>query len=135
MVINQYDGFTDPIKRPWNLLTDLNALMGIVYVHPYAQNTDLSSVPAEDITVTTNDQHVSDGFVDGIDSALRPIIDRGYQDMSPKPVSAKRSVVRPASLSAPAPASSLRSSAAAAGRSKAADPSDHGSHRQRAARH
>jgi hypothetical protein len=127
-------------------LTDLNALMGIVYVHPYAQNSDLSSVPAEDITVTTNDQHgtttvyhvptehlpltmplrqlgVSDGFVDEIDSALRPIIDRGYQDVSPKPFSAKRSVVRPSS------------SPAAAGQSKGADRSDRGSHRQRAARH
>jgi hypothetical protein len=47
VVINQYDGFADPIARPWNLLTDVNALMGIVYVHPYAQNADLSTVPAE----------------------------------------------------------------------------------------
>ena len=27
VVINQYDGFTDPITRPWNVLIDLNALM------------------------------------------------------------------------------------------------------------
>lgn len=52
VVINQYDGFADPIKQPWNLLTDLNALMGIAYVHPYAQNADLSTVPAENITTT-----------------------------------------------------------------------------------
>lgn len=142
VVINQYDGFADPITRPWNLLTDLNALMGIVYVHPYAQNTDLSLVPAEDITVTINTQHgtttlyhapteqlpltmplrqlgVSDKIVDGIDSGLRPIIDRGYQDVHAKPLSANRSEARSAS--------SLR-------RSKAANPSDRGSH-SRASRH
>lgn len=149
VVINQYDGFADPIARPWNLLTDLNALMGIVYVHPYAQNSDLSSVPAEDITVTTNSQHgtttvyhvptehlpltmplrqlgVSSEIVDDIDSALRPVIDRGYQDVGAQPLSAKRSGVRPSS--------SLRPSAAAARQPKVADRSDRGSHHQRAAR-
>ena len=150
VVINQYDGFTDPVTRPWNLLTDLNALMGIVYVHPYAQNADLSTVPVEDITVTTNDQHgtttvyhvptehlplttplrqlgIPNKIVDRIDSALRPIIDRGYQTAGAKPLSAKRSGLRPASLSTSAPASSLRLSAAAAGQSKV-------SHSRRASR-
>ena len=32
VVINQYDGFADPIRRPWNLLTVVNAVMAVVYL-------------------------------------------------------------------------------------------------------
>jgi hypothetical protein len=104
VVINQYDGFADPIKRPWNLLTDLNAVMGIAYVHAFAQNTDLSTVPAGNITTTQNGKTtiyhvptkqlpltmplrqlgVPDAIVDGIDAQLRPIIDEGYVDPAPR---------------------------------------------------
>jgi PE-PPE domain len=148
VVINQYDGFADPITRPWNLLTDLNALMGIVYVHPYAQNAGFSTVPAEDITVTTNEQHgmttvyhvptedlpltiplrqlgIPNNVVDRIDSALRPIIDRGYQNSDAMPLSAKHSAARPVS--------SLRPSAAGPGQSKVAHPA-HASHSRRPSR-
>ena len=102
VVINQYDGFADPIRRPWNLLTVVNAVMAVVYVHPFAQNSDLSTVPLENITITTNSQggttttyfvptpqlpltmplrqlRVPDRIVDTIDDALRPIIDAGYK--------------------------------------------------------
>ncbi|CAN1485002.1 PE-PPE, C-terminal [Mycobacteriaceae bacterium] len=102
VVINQYDGFADPILRPWNLLTVVNAVMAVVYVHPFAQNSDLSTVPLENITITTNSQggttttyfvptpqlpltmplrhlRVPDRIVDTIDDALRPIIDAGYK--------------------------------------------------------
>lgn len=161
VVINQYDGFADPITRPWNLLTDLNALMGIVYVHFYAQNADLSTVPAEDITVTINEQHgmttvyrvptehlpltmplrqlgIPNKVVDRIDSALRPIIDRGYQNsgyqnsgakpmqnLGAKPLSARHSGARPVS--------SVRPSAAGAGQSKVAH-SAHAGHSRRPSR-
>lgn len=145
VVINQYDGFADHIERPWNLLTDLNALMGIVYVHPFAQNTDLSTVPAEDITVTTNSQHgtttvyhvptahlpltmplrqlgVPDKLVDRVDSVLRPVIDRGYLPVGAKP---------------PKPAQSAKSVRAVSAK-HSAQPKDaasaaRGSHRHRAA--
>ena len=145
VVINQYDGFADRITRPWNLLTDLNALMGIVYVHPYAQNTDLSTVPAEDITTTTNDQRgtttvypvptehlpltmplrqlgIPGKIVDHIDSTLRPTIDRGYRELGANPLSAKHSGVH-------------RPSVAAAGESKAPDRSGRSSRNQRSSRH
>jgi hypothetical protein len=102
VVTNQYDGFADPIRRPWNLLTVVNALMALAYVHPFAQNSDLSTVPLENITITTNSQggttttyfvptpqlpltmplrqlRVPDRIVDTIDDALRPIIDAGYK--------------------------------------------------------
>ena len=102
VVTNQYDGFADPISRPWNLLTVANAIMALVYVHPFAQNSDLITVPLENITITTNSQggttttyfvptpqlpltmplrqlRVPDRIVDTIDDALRPIIDAGYK--------------------------------------------------------
>lgn len=108
VVINQYDGFADPITRPWNLLTDLNALMGLAYVHPFAHNTDLSTVPADNVTTTVNGQNgtttvyrvptqhlpltmplrqlgVPDAVVDDIDSGLRPMIDRGYRELRRSP--------------------------------------------------
>ena len=104
VVINQYDGFADPIKDLVNLLTDLNAVMGIAYVHAFAQNTDLSTVPAGNITTTQNGKTtiyhvptkqlpltmplrqlgVPDAIVDGIDAQLRPIIDEGYVDPAPR---------------------------------------------------
>jgi hypothetical protein len=102
VVINQYDGFADPIRRPWNLLTVVNAVMALAYVHPFAQNSDLSTVPLENITITTNSQGgttttyfvptpqlpltmplrqlwMPHQIVDTIDNALRPIIDAGYK--------------------------------------------------------
>lgn len=106
VVVDQYDGFSDPIARPWNLLTDANALMAIVFVHPFAQNADLSAVPAANITAVTNSQGgttttyvvptpdlpltrplrligVPTGIVNSLDNALRPIIDRGYEPLGP----------------------------------------------------
>lgn len=110
VVINQYDGFADPPTQPSNRLAVLNALLGIAYVHPFAQNTNLSTVPAQDITTTTNQlggvttvYHVPTpelpltmplrqlgapaASVDALDALLRPIIDGGYQ--APTPASAR----------------------------------------------
>jgi hypothetical protein len=102
VVINQYDGFADPPTNPSNLLAGLNALMGIAYIHPFAQNTDLSTVPEDHITTTTNSLGgtttiyfvpsrglpltmplrqigISAAFVDAIDERLRPLVDAGYE--------------------------------------------------------
>ena len=122
VVINQYDGWADPITRPWNLLTVANGLMGLVYVHPYAQNSDLSTVLEQDITTTTNGQggtvttyfvrteqlpltvplrqlRVPAAIVDRIDYALRPIIDAGYAPRAhyPRAASASPAVRTPRS--------------------------------------
>lgn len=101
VVVNEYDGWADPIARPRNLLTVANAVMGLIYVHPYAQNSDLSTVPADNITTVTNSQGgttttylvpttqlpltrplrqlgVPGWLVDDIGAALRPTIDAGY---------------------------------------------------------
>jgi hypothetical protein len=108
IVANQYDLIGQPITRPWNLLTQLNALMAFAYVHPFAQNTDLSAVPPENITTTTNSQNgtttiyvvptkhlpltmplrqlgIPNSIVDRIDAGLRPIIDEGYAVTPPRP--------------------------------------------------
>lgn len=153
----------DPIKQPLNLLTDLNALMGIAYVHPYAQNTDLSTVAPEDITTTTNSQQgtttiyrvpteqlpltmplrqlgAPNAVVDQIDATLRPIIDQGYADPQPRQARTRPShpvsAVRGAQPSpqlAAAPVHSLRA-AVAGGVAKATNRSDGTAHRQRTPR-
>lgn len=101
VVINEYDGWADPIADPTNPLAVANALMAMRYVHPFAQNSDLSTVPPENISVHVNSQGgitttylvptvqlplttplrewgTPDPVVDRIDDTLRPIIDAGY---------------------------------------------------------
>ncbi len=51
----QYDGFSDFPLYPMNLLADLNAIMGIVYVHMYGM--DVSLVPGSTTPAPTVDQH------------------------------------------------------------------------------
>ena len=101
VITNQYDGFGEPIANPRNLLTVVNAIMGTAYVHPFAQNSDLTALPPGSITTTVNSQGgtttsylvptqqlpltrplrrmgFSSAVVDAIDATLRPIIDAGY---------------------------------------------------------
>ncbi len=126
VVINQYDLVADPIARPWNLLTLLNATLALAYVHPHAQDSDLSAVPPANITVTTNSQGgttttyfvpteklpltmplrqlgVPGGLVDAIDGGLRPVIDAGYRPVRQLPFQRGGQVLlrRPAQLEHP----------------------------------
>lgn len=101
VVTNEYDGWADPIADPTNVLTVANAVMAMTYVHPFAQNSDLTTVPPENISVSVNskggvtttylvptkqlpltmplrDLGTPDSVVDRIDETLRPIIDAGY---------------------------------------------------------
>lgn len=101
VVTCEYDGFARPIAQPANLLTVLNALMGLFYIHPLAVNSDLSSVPQANISTTVNSLGgitttylvpaqqlpltmplrqigIPQSIVDGLDTALRPLIDSGY---------------------------------------------------------
>ena len=62
IVIGEYDGWSDPPDRPWNLVSSANALAGIVYVHgPPIFTADPAVVPDEDITYVprTDDEHGS----------------------------------------------------------------------------
>ena len=59
MVVNgEYDGWADFPDRPWNLVSLVNALLGIAYVHGGYETIpgglDLSTVPPANITTSTN---------------------------------------------------------------------------------
>jgi hypothetical protein len=53
-VAAEYDGFADFPDRWWNLLALANAFAGTIVEHIPSMLTDLDTVPAENITVTTN---------------------------------------------------------------------------------
>jgi hypothetical protein len=53
-VFAEYDGFADFPDRWWNFLAVVNAFAGTIVEHIPAMLTDLDTVPAENITVTTN---------------------------------------------------------------------------------
>lgn len=98
IVTGEYDPWADPPDRPWNLIADANALMGMVYVHgPPSWDVDLADIPPENVTVdgtvTTyfrptaqlpltrplRDLGVPDRLVDAADGILRPLVDAGYR--------------------------------------------------------
>jgi hypothetical protein len=100
VITGQYDGWADPPQNGLNILADLNAYLGAQSVHGDVAFSNPADVPAQDITVTTNDAggtttsyfvptaqlpltqplraYLPGFLVDGIDSALRPIIDSAY---------------------------------------------------------
>jgi hypothetical protein len=101
IITNEYDGFADWPDRPWNLVADLNALVGLYYRHGQTAIADLADAPPQNITTATNglgattttyllpspvipltqplrDAGVSASIVDRIDSIVVPIIHAGY---------------------------------------------------------
>lgn len=107
VIDREYDGFADFPDRPLNLVATLNALAGIYYVHGRYDEADLdpAHVPATHVTTDVNGlggrttryvvptahlpivQPLRDvelaltrqtGITDGLDAALRPVVDRGY---------------------------------------------------------
>lgn len=109
VIANEYDAWVDPITRAANPLSLLNALMGMAYLHPVAFDTDLTSVPPQNITTTVNSQGgttttylvpatelpltmplrqlgLPQAVVDSLDRQLRPVIDASYaRDVTPEP--------------------------------------------------
>jgi len=103
IVIGEYDGWSDPPDRPWNLVSSANALAGIAYVHgPPISAADLTDVSPESViprigeergSITTylvptqnlpltqvfRDVGVPDALVDKVDQVLRPVVDAGYR--------------------------------------------------------
>jgi pimeloyl-ACP methyl ester carboxylesterase len=103
IVIGEYDGWSDPPDRPWNLVSSANALAGLVYVHgPPIFTADPDAVPDENTTRGTNSKGgevtthlvptenlpltqplrllgIPDKVVDKADQILRPIVDAGYR--------------------------------------------------------
>ncbi|WP_374158056.1 PE-PPE domain-containing protein [Mycobacterium sp. G7A2] len=101
IVIGEYDGWSDPPDRPWNLVSLLNAVFGVGFVHTFVSLIDPADVPPENITVERNSQGglvttyfvptarlpltalarlvVPGPLVDLLDGVLRPIVDAGYR--------------------------------------------------------
>ena len=100
VIIGKYDLVADPPDRPWNLVSTLNAVAGFQYVHGAVAFSDISDVPSENITTTTNSRGgttttclvptpqlpltqplrtvLPDQTVDRVDEVLRPVVDAGY---------------------------------------------------------
>lgn len=101
IVIGEYDGWSDPPDRPWNLVALLNAAFGAGLVHTFVSLIDPADVPPENITVTRNSLGalvttyfvptanlpltapirlvIPDPLVDVLDRVIRPVGDAAYR--------------------------------------------------------
>ena len=100
-IARQYDGVADFPTQPWNLVADANALAGFAYLHGNYSHIDLSAVPPENVSTTTNslggtttyytvptpnlpllqplrDLGVPKPIVDALNGPLKRIVDAGY---------------------------------------------------------
>lgn len=133
VVNHEYDFWSDFPDRPWNVPALLNAVMGVVYSHNFAEDVP-ADVPPENITSYVNSQGathttylvpsenlpltetfrvlgVPDPIMDSVDDLIRPVIDAGYSRNDapddPRPYldhGVLKSRVRPvAKAAAPAP--------------------------------
>lgn len=114
VVTREYDGLADFPDRPLNLVSTLNALAGVVYIHPtsYGPDTNLDEIPDEDVTETVNslggktttffiqndrlpllqplrDMKVDERIVEAIEKPLKHVVDAGYSRNDPKPATSK----------------------------------------------
>lgn len=112
VVTREYDGLADFPDRPLNLIATLNAVAGVVYVHPisYGPDPNLDAIPGQDVTETVNDLggktttyfvqndrlpllqplrdlNVDERFVDAIETPLKQIVDAGYSRNDARPES------------------------------------------------
>ena len=93
VVIGEYDGFSDPPDRPWNLAATVNAVIGAGVVHSLYADVDPASLEELSTTGTTTAYLAPTQYlpltlplrfvappkvVDRIDDAVRPIVDAGY---------------------------------------------------------
>ena len=100
VVVGEYEWAADPPNRPWNLLADLNALVGFNYNHSPAALTTPAQVPPENIVTTTNsegattttylvpspelpllkpfDKILAPAVISAVNHVLKPMVDRGY---------------------------------------------------------
>ena len=121
VVAAEYDGFADFPDRPWNALAVANAIAGEIVTHVPSMFTNLSKVPAANITVTTNSLGgvTTRYFVPAAvlplvqlipslksqEAALRKIVDSGYARNDGKPAGAALAVAASSAVStAPATA-------------------------------
>ncbi len=99
-IVREFDGFADWPDKPFHALADLNALAGIVFLHPNYGGLDLADsdnvkiqtgntthivVKTDDLPLTQplREVGVDDKIVDAIDKPLRRIINRAYDGPRP----------------------------------------------------
>lgn len=131
IVNGEYDGWADFPDRPWNLVSVVNAALGIVYVHGHYETVpgglDVSGVPAANITTTVNslgghttryllptaqlplvqplrDIGIPESIVAALEQPLKAIVDAGYA-RNDAPSAATATPPRPA-VALPAPVAS-----------------------------
>jgi len=109
VVVGEYDGLADPPDRWWNLLADLNAIMGLQFVHGSGlveladptqsvlltrvtnaaggtTSTYLLPTKILPLTMPLRAMGMSSEFVDQLDAVLRPIVDSAYiRNDTPRP--------------------------------------------------
>jgi hypothetical protein len=81
-ITRQYDGIADWPARQLNILADVNAVLGAFYLHDQEANYagDLASVPAGDVTTTTNSFGATTTTYLIPNTGLLPIL-RPFQDL------------------------------------------------------
>lgn len=154
IVNREYDGWADFPDRPWNVISTVNAVMGIVYVHgryPELGPIDLDAVPANNVTETTNslggktttylvptnklpivqplrDLHVPEPIVQAIEAPLKQVVDAGYARNDANADTTSRPAVRPSVKAEPTtkadPAASAKANSPAAGQPLDTEPTN-----------
>ncbi|MEZ0358599.1 PE-PPE domain-containing protein [Mycobacterium sp. SA01] len=104
-IVHEYDGYSDFPDNPLNLLADLNALAGVIYLHPNKTGVDLDDpdnvvtsrtnplggttthilVPTDELPLTRPLRAIGvpNRVVDALDKPLRKIINTGYEGERP----------------------------------------------------
>ena len=133
VAFGEYDGWSDPPDRPWNLLATVNALLGAAMVHgagAYAspETSELLGTETNSLGGTTTTYMVPTPYlpltaawrlilpgpvVDVVDSLLRPIIDSAYtrhdQPGDTRPILERGQLVTPQDIQPPRQSASVRS--------------------------
>jgi len=100
VVVGEYEWAADFPDRPWNLLADLNAIVGFNYNHSEASLTNPADVPPQNVVTTTNgrgattttylvpspevpllkpfDKILAPSVISAANNVLKPMVDRGY---------------------------------------------------------
>lgn len=103
-VYAQWDGFSNPPDRPWNLVADANAILGIEYEHTAASEAVPSDAVVQSSTTnslggTTKVEMIPEptlplvqplvnagvpaSITNALNKALRPIVEKGYSQYTP----------------------------------------------------
>lgn len=108
-IVKEYDGYADVPSNSWNILSVVNSFMGILYVHPYYDDSASPDLPGTLVDKTTNslggtttqylvptaylpltkplrDLGFPKELVDVLDGFLRPVVNLGYDRSGYVPV-------------------------------------------------